>query len=103
MRSKRVNSCKYVPTLLREAASTYEQRNKVYGDNYKKFGVVMSALFPEGLVVNSVDDWNRLGTLVQKVSKLTRYIENYSKGGHPDSLLDDIVYTSMLSELDSNE
>lgn len=97
------NHPKTVPEILREAADTYEQRNKLYGDNYKKFGNWASQLFPDGLTVKTVDDWNRLGVLVLKMSKMGRYAENWDKGGHPDSLLDDVVYTAMLSELDGEE
>lgn len=91
---------KTVPEMLREAAATYEERNKLYGDNYKSFGIVMASLFPLGIRLLSVDDFNRFGVLVQVVSKLTRYAENFGRGGHDDSLLDLAVYSQMLRELD---
>lgn len=89
-----------VPEMLREAATTYEERNKLYGDNYKDFGIIMSSLFPTGICLGSVDDFNRFGVLVQIVSKLTRYTHNFGSGGHDDSLLDLAVYSQMLRELD---
>lgn len=92
---------KTVPEMLREAADVFEERSALYGDNYKRFGFLMAALFPLGLTIKSVDDWNRLGVLVQKVSKLTRYAQQWGNGGHADSLIDDSVYTTMLRELDS--
>jgi len=101
---------KFVPEALRKAAEIYEQRNALYGDNYKRFGTIMHALFPEGIAqragVNGSkaetkqEYWNRIGILVQVVSKLTRYCENFEKGGHADSLDDMAVYTMMLRELD---
>lgn len=91
---------KSVPEMLRESAETYEQRNLLYGDNYKKFGWVMAALFPEGMIIRSVDDWNRIGTFIQVMSKVTRYSQNFGAGGHDDSVLDISVYTAMLRELD---
>lgn len=92
---------KTVPEMLREAASTYEERNKLYGDNYKRFGAIMKALFPEPLCVVNGHDWNRLGVFVQIVSKVSRYAENFDRGGHDDSLLDMAVYGTMLRELDA--
>jgi hypothetical protein len=32
--------------------------------------------------------------------KISRYSNNYDKGGHADSILDNIVYLAMLHELD---
>lgn len=88
-----------VPSILQTAAKTFEERNKVYGDNYKHFGHVMAAAFPGGLAVESAEDWNRLGLLVQCVSKLTRYAASFDKGGHKDSAHDLCVYAAMLEEL----
>jgi len=90
----------FVPDMLRKAAETYEERNKIYGDNYKHFGHIMARLFPTGIELITPDDHNRFGVFVQVVSKLTRYSANFEKGGHPDSLHDAIVYNAMLAELD---
>lgn len=94
---------KTVPEMLREAAATYEERNAIYGDNYKHFGSVMVALLQGRFVfLDNADDHNRFGVFTQIVSKLTRYAENFSSGGHDDSLLDMSVYCAMLRELDSD-
>jgi hypothetical protein len=92
---------KKVPDMLRDAAAIYEERNKLYGDNYKRFGYIMKELFPQGLSLRGPDDFNRLGIFVQMVSKLTRYAENLTRGGHADSLDDLAVYSMMLQELDN--
>jgi len=92
---------KTVPEMLRAAAGIYEERNKLYGDNYKRFGEIMHSLFPTGLTLTTTDDFNRLGVFVQIVSKVTRYAENYGRGGHRDSLDDAAVYAMMLQELDA--
>ena len=89
-----------VPDMLRQAAQTYEERNKIYGDNYKRFGPIMALLFPKGIELITEDDHNRFGVFVQCVSKLTRYAEQFEVGGHDDSLLDLSVYANMLRELD---
>ena len=91
---------KTVPEMLRESADTYAERNKIYGDNYKEFGKVMLALFPNGVNLKTVADHNRFGVFTQMVSKLTRYAPAFTWGGHDDSLLDLSVYTTMLRELD---
>jgi hypothetical protein len=92
---------KTVPEMLRESAQTYEERNKLYGDNYKRFGAIMKALFPDPLPLTTEQDWNRLGVFVQVLSKVSRYAENFNRGGHDDSLLDMAVYATMLRELDA--
>lgn len=85
--------------ILKIAAETFRQRNALYGDNYHQFGVVMTAIFPDGVQPKSVEEWNRLGVLVQCVSKLTRYAQQWCSGGHRDSAHDLCVYAAMLEEL----
>jgi hypothetical protein len=87
--------------ILRESADTYEERNKVYGDNFLKVGAIMSALFPDGLTVKTPDDWNRLHILVLGVVKQTRYVQNWASGGHRDSIHDNTVYSAMLEAIDA--
>lgn len=95
-----------VPKMLQESADVYKQRQEVYGDCHKKFGEVMVVLFPTGIceyykeVNPSVEHYSRVGILVQIISKLTRYAQNFDKGGHDDSLQDLVVYATMLRELD---
>ena len=88
---------------LQESVDTFKQRNMLYGDNYKLFGKIMHVAGngDDKWKINSVSDWNRLGIIVQIVSKLGRYFENFNKGGHDDSLKDIAVYASMLRELDA--
>ena len=89
--------------LLQQSVESFRQRAEIYGDNYKQFGKAMLALFPNGPQIkssNDVENWNRLGLLVQIVSKLTRYCENFHKGGHDDSLNDISVYAAMLRHID---
>lgn len=87
--------------ILREAAQTYEERNKVYGDNYIRVGEVMQSHFPDGLFVRTADDWNRLHIFLLGVVKDTRYVTNWSVGGHADSIRDRTVYSAMLEEIDT--
>lgn len=94
---------KFVPAQLRKAASIYEERNKLYGDNYKRFGPVLSLILAgQQLDPSDTHQMSRLGIFVQIVAKLTRYGENFTRGGHDDSLDDTAVYAMMLKELDND-
>jgi hypothetical protein len=90
-----------VPELLRAAAATYEQRNKLYGDNYKEFGGIMVAMFPDGLpVIKTFEQHNRFALFVMCLMKLTRYAQAIKRGeAHQDSAHDLVVYAAMLEEL----
>lgn len=88
--------------VLDEGAKTYRERNAIYGDNYLKVGAVMEALFPEGVFIKTADDWNRLHIFILGIVKQTRYIENWHKGGHADSTLDNTVYSAMLHQIDED-
>jgi len=86
--------------LLIEASKTFQEKQAVYGDNYKKYGKTIDGFFPNGVTCSTIDDHNRFGILVQIITKLTRYCENFSKGGHDDSLNDISVYAAMLRSID---
>ena len=91
----------FVVDELEKKARLYAERNKTYGSNYLRFGAIMKALIGEtALVVSSEHDYNRLGVFVHIVTKLSRYAENWHRGGHDDSLDDISVYAMMLKELD---
>ncbi len=85
---------KTVPEIMRAAADTYEERNKIYKDNYKRIGSMLEALFPEGVQLRTADDFARWQLFVLKVEKLSRLA--ISGLTHKDSAHDDIVYSAML-------
>lgn len=85
--------------LLDQQSDVFRERHKMYGDNYKRFGDVMTHLFPNGVFIQTKSDWNRIGVFVQVISKITRYSNNWREG-HDDSLCDMAVYATMLRELD---
>lgn len=86
--------------LLRAAAFTFEQRNAVYKDNYKKFGAALLSLFPDSTIpqISNADDANRLNLITDCLCKLQRYCYSFNKGGHKDSARDLMVYAAMLEE-----
>lgn len=90
---------KSVDEALQELAALYKQRNALYHDNYKRFGVSLFALMGE-VRLTSAHDVNRYALLVMVFAKVSRYAQMFSTGGHPDSLDDLSVYAQMLQELD---
>lgn len=92
---------KRAPDIMEEGAQTYRERNAIYGDNYVTFGSMMVALFPQGLTLSSVEDWNRMGIFFHMADKMTRYTAQWENGGHADSVHDLMVYSAMLGEIDN--
>lgn len=92
-------SSKQVPEALRSAAETYEQRSKLWGDNYKQVGAMMVAMLPAGVKLETADDWNRFLIFGHVINKVTRYAQNLNTGGNKDSAHDLVVYAAMLEEL----
>jgi hypothetical protein len=86
--------------VLDKAANTYRERNKVYVDNYIRLGNVMHGLFPEGLMINSPEEWTRLYFFLLNQVKMSRYATQWDAGGHADSTLDASVYAAMLHAFD---
>ncbi len=94
----------FVARELEAKAKLFTERHAVYGDNYFRFGPIMSLILEtQTLDVKSASDMARLGVLVQIVSKITRYGENFNRGGHDDSLDDIAVYAMMLKCLDHKQ
>ncbi len=80
-------------TVLRAAASTFEERNAVYADNYKNVGAVMRALFPQGIQSDvALTDHFHLFELI--IVKLTRFANTNLT--HIDSIHDTAVYAAMI-------
>lgn len=86
--------------ILIDGGKTFLERHKVYGNNFLKVGNMMVAMFPDGLTITTPEDWVRLELLIMKVVKFSRYAENFTKGGHKDSIHDDMVYAAMLEHVD---
>lgn len=95
-----IDSEPFVTKQLRKAAEIYEERNALYGDNYKHFGEAVVGIFPRGVTLETVDDFNRFSIFMQMIAKATRYAQMFTRGGHIDSLDDLSVYSQMLQELD---
>lgn len=84
---------------LERAAEIFRERQAVYGKNWIQFGPMMHEIFPEGLKIETAEEWARLGILIQVANKFTRICQTFKKGGHIDSSDDLAVYASMYSFL----
>lgn len=80
--------------------SLFQERNEKYGKDYLEFGDGAFNTFGK-ITLESASDYERFAPLLLKYMKFRRYIKNFKKGGHQDSLDDDIIYTAILSELDA--
>ena len=83
--------------ILAEMADTYRERNKVYGDNYKRVGDVMMALFPNGVTIATKEQFNVWHLFELMIVKLTRFAN--SGLAHEDSIHDLAVYAAMVESL----
>lgn len=81
---------------LRAMAETFEERNAVYGDNYKMVGKIMAVMFPEGAPPNLLHS-DQFHLFELKIVKLTRFA--ISGLQHIDSIHDDAVYSAMIEDI----
>lgn len=88
---------KSVPDILEQAAETFRERNKVYGDNYRLVGPVLNAMFPHGVKLTNVEDFERWHLFELMIVKLTRFAT--SGLTHHDSIHDAAVYAAMVEFL----
>jgi hypothetical protein len=83
-----------VSDILTQGAKTFEERNKVYGNNYLRVGGVMAALFPNGVMLRTPEEFVRWHNFELLVVKLSRFA--VSGLTHQDSMHDSMVYSAML-------
>jgi hypothetical protein len=88
---------KVAADILIEMGNTFRERNKVYGDNYKRVGAAMEAMFPNGVFLKTTDDFNRWHLFELIIVKLTRFAN--SGLTHTDSIHDAAVYAAMVESL----
>lgn len=89
--------------LLGELSALFEERNKNYKDNYKRFGNILIQMFPDGLTLKTAEEFNRFALFMQIIHKNTRYAHAMLEGGHADSLDDTAVYSMLLQEFDNDK
>lgn len=89
-----------VPERLAKLGDLYRERNKLYGDNYKRFGQTLVSFFPNGITLKTADEFNRFALFLNVMHKVTRYARAMPSGGHEDSADDMAVYAQMMQEMD---
>ncbi len=87
--------------ILEDLAGLYRERNVLYKDNYKRTGVALAAVFPDGVTLRTPDDFTRFHLFAISMMKLSRYAINWGTG-HSDSLRDASVYLAMLDSVDAD-
>lgn len=87
--------------ILQRAADTFRQRNAIYGDNWKNFGNVMAAMFPNGITLKGSEDFARWHLFEIAMVKNTRFAN--SGLTHKDSTHDNTVYHAMIESLINSE
>lgn len=83
--------------ILTQAADTFRERNAMYKDNALVVGKVMTALFPNGVKLESPEDFHVWHLFELLIVKLTRYTNSGLR--HEDSIHDLMVYAAMLEPL----
>lgn len=91
---------KHAIELLQTALETYKERNARYKDSFSRWGPVFQALFPDGIQIQTADDWNRITCLGHIIDKLVRYTTDF-QNPHADSVLDLANYAVILGGLDA--
>lgn len=81
---------------LQDALETFEEKSREYGDGYQVMPKTLIAMFPQGVELESEDDFSRFASLLMCTTKLTRYASTFHNGGHKDSAHDLITYAAFL-------
>jgi hypothetical protein len=95
---------KSVPDMLKDLSKIHAERSSIYGDDFMHIGEVLLGMFPNGLHLQTSEDFNRFALFLYQVTKLARYAQNMAKfsTGHPDSLDDIAVYSQLLQYFDTS-
>lgn len=83
--------------ILADMADTYRERNKIYGDNYKRVGHIMTALHPIGIELKTAEDHELFHLWSLMIVKLSRFA--VSGLTHEDSVHDLCVYGAMVEAI----
>lgn len=88
-------------SIMMEMIDTCKEREKIYGRaGFKKHGEVLKVFFPDGLNLETAEDFCRFIMVNNCLTKFCRYMENFKNGGHLDSIHDLAVYAALLESYD---
>ena len=80
--------------VLEEMAKTFRRSNGKYKDNWKNTGAAMKAMFPEGITLETEDDFVRFHLLEWTIGKITRFVNTGMTD--KESVHDAAVYLAMI-------
>lgn len=86
-----------VPETLEAMASTFRERNKVYGDNWRMVGRLMAVMFPDGVKLKAAQDYDVWHLFELMIVKLSRFA--IGRLEHEDSIHDLAVYAAMIEAI----
>jgi len=86
-----------ITKMLEEIFEIYTERDAQYGSRWKRAGEVYADLFPNGVTLNTPQDFQQYQMLTWCISKITRYCASFADGGHRDSAKDLIMYAVFLT------
>lgn len=79
--------------ILRKMADTFDERQKLYGSNFRMVGPILSEMFPDGVSADLIGS-EQFHSFVLIVVKLSRFA--FSGLQHQDSIHDAGVYCAMI-------
>lgn len=79
---------------LRKALDLQIDRKSTYRSTYQKVGPILNTLIDSPPITD--EDYQRLFLISMIIMKIARYSKNICSGGHKDSSIDLINYSSML-------
>ena len=90
--------------ILKEAADVFKEKEKEYGSAYLRHGKIMSEFFPDGIYLNTAEDFLEYNNFEMLVAKLNRIAScMIRKEFHEDSYTDIMVYSSMAISINKKK
>lgn len=91
-----------IDKILEDMRITFKDRNERYSENWRSMGPIMTALYPEGIILRTEEDFVKFSLFEWALGKFVRFARTGHQ--HQDSLLDAAVYLCILNAyLDENK
>ena len=97
------DSKQQVEDILKKGADFFESRREEYGEEYLKTGKIRKAFFPNGIKLETEDDFYFFHLFDMVCMKLSRIAEHWENGQHEDSWNDIMIYAAMSLERIKND
>ena len=86
-----------VTQVLEHALEIHADRDYTYNKSYRQSGDLYAVLFPNGVRLETPEDFGTFTALTNVIMKLHRFCRNLDHGGHLDSALDMTNYSAILA------